>query len=73
MKRDDLFAGYEQGQRDMLAKCIAALEADDLNAPDPDWNSTNWNNAVFECAETLRALLRNDSVPESATLRSLKK
>jgi len=27
MKRDDLFAGYEQGQRDMLAKCIAAVEA----------------------------------------------
>jgi hypothetical protein len=26
MKRDDLFAGYEQGQRDMLAKCIEALE-----------------------------------------------
>ena len=25
MKRDDLFAGYEQGQRDMLAKCIAAV------------------------------------------------
>ncbi len=27
MKRDDPFAGYEQGQRDMLAKCIAAVEA----------------------------------------------
>lgn len=27
MKRDDLFAGYEQGQADMLAKCIAAVEA----------------------------------------------
>ena len=26
MKRDDLFAGYEQGQADMLAKCIAAVE-----------------------------------------------
>lgn len=26
MKRDDLFAGYEQGERDMLAKCIAAVE-----------------------------------------------
>lgn len=26
MKRDDLFAGYEQGQRDMLAKCIAAVD-----------------------------------------------
>jgi len=25
MKRDDLFAGYEQGQADMLAKCIAAV------------------------------------------------
>lgn len=27
MKRDDLFAGYEQGQADMLAKCIAVVEA----------------------------------------------
>lgn len=27
MKRDDLFAGYEQGQADMLAKCIEAVKA----------------------------------------------
>lgn len=26
MKRDGYFAGYEQGQRDMLSKCIAAVE-----------------------------------------------
>lgn len=26
MKRYDLFAGYEQGQADMLAKCIAAVD-----------------------------------------------
>jgi len=26
MRRDDLFAGYEQGQWDMLAKCIQAVD-----------------------------------------------
>jgi hypothetical protein len=27
MKRDDFLAGYEQGQADMLAKCIEAVQA----------------------------------------------
>lgn len=47
---------YESGQRDMLAKCIAALEADDMHSEDPSWDGTNWNNAVYECIEILRAL-----------------
>jgi acyl-homoserine lactone acylase PvdQ len=34
MQRDDLFAGYEQGQRDMLTKCITAIESipEDMNS-----------------------------------------
>jgi hypothetical protein len=47
---------YDKGQRDMLAKCIAALETDDLHSEDPSWDGTNWNNAVSECREVLRAL-----------------
>ncbi len=49
MKRDDLFAGYEQGQADMLAKCIALIEE---SVP---WSTENWI-AVDERAAILTAL-----------------
>jgi hypothetical protein len=54
-------------RKDQTQRCIDALEGDDLHDPDPLWSGTHWNNAVFECAETLRAGLRNDSVPDPAS------
>jgi hypothetical protein len=43
-------------RRDMLARCIAALEADDLHDEDPSWSGTQWNNAVYECRVVLQSL-----------------
>jgi hypothetical protein len=48
MKRDELFAGYEQGQADMLAKCIAAVEEAFSLSLEPPW--------VGEVIEALQAL-----------------
>lgn len=56
MKRDDLFAGYEQGQRDMLAKCIALIEE---SVP---WSTENWI-AVDERAAILTALRALEEKP----------
>jgi len=43
-QRDDLYAGYEQGQRDMLAKCIAAVEyLHDYEAPHDAHREALWN------------------------------
>lgn len=42
MKRDDLFAGYEQGQADMLAKCIEAVEASPAWTYMPFESPDNW-------------------------------
>jgi hypothetical protein len=53
--------GRQQGEADMLAKCIAALEDDSFHDPDPSWSGTHWNNAVFECKEALRALQEVDT------------
>ena len=48
--------GYCDGERAMLAKCIAALEDDSFHDLDPAWSGTHWNNAVFECKKALRDL-----------------
>lgn len=40
-----------------IRDCILALEVDDMHSLDPSWDGTNWNNAVDECKEILRALL----------------
>lgn len=48
-------------RKDQTQRCIEALEADDLHNPDPMWNGVNWNNAVFECKEALRALQEVDT------------
>jgi len=64
MKRDDLFAGYEQGQWDMLAKCIAAVEyLHDHEAPHDAHRDALWN-----ALAALRALLGNDSAPDPASV-----
>lgn len=41
-----------------IRDCITELEADDFYSEDPSWSGTQWNNAVFECKEALRALLK---------------
>lgn len=54
MKRDDLFAGYEQGQRDMLAKCIDAVEAVPAIAQHVDDNGMI--SLVYDKSEIIAAL-----------------
>ena len=54
-------------RKDQTQRCIEAIEGDSLHDSDPDWSGTHWNNAVFQCAETLRALLGNDSAPDPAS------
>lgn len=55
MKRDDLFAGYEQGQRDMLATVFAELER--MIEEWPAWSS------LSDALAALRALQEKPTPP----------
>jgi len=61
MKRDDLFAGYEQGQRDMLAKCIAAVEALDVCWYVDDACQSQNHGILHDVSRSLRALQEVDT------------
>ena len=41
-------------REDMLAKCLAAVEA--LMREDEHWGDSGWNNALYEIERALRAL-----------------
>ena len=67
--------GHEQGRIDMLAKCIEAVQETTAFAEIPYEPPTEWHEGLSKdfldyryVMNALRALLRNDSVPDSASV-----